>query len=136
MNVAFAFTDSPPGSLAIRLLTGVFYTVYDHEGTLILSGEGGIHELAPDNYCINAQKGKDDQNIYWAQQTFQVPTEIPETLGQIIPPPLWDLQITVYMKLIPLSEIEEVPCPEMYPQEDSGSLLWLGIVILLFMGAG
>jgi len=116
-------------------LIGVYYSVYDREGTLILTGEGGIHELSPGEYCIYAQKYKDQENIYFAQQTFEVPTEIPEQPFQIWPPPLYDLQIFVYMEIIPIEEKEEVPCPEMYPQED-GSLLWLVILAFLLMGGG
>jgi len=81
--------------------------------------------------------------IYFAQQSFEVPTEIPEDTLQIIPPPPYDLGITVYMVIIPIIEKEEVPCPEMWDYEDDeddeddggGGSLWLLILIgLLILG--
>ncbi len=140
MRVNFNFTDSPRGSLAIRQLIGVAYSVNDSEGNLILQGEGGIHELSPGQYCIDATKYIDDMMIYFAQQSFEVPTEIPEDTFQIIPPPPYDLGITVYMVIIPIIEKEEVPCPEMWDYEDDaddggGGGLWLLILIgLLILG--
>ena len=137
MLVKFTFTDSPPGPGPIHILTGVVYKIHDSEGNQIIYNEVGIEDLQPGQYCIYATKWAPPEgsgNIYFGELAFEVP-EVAPPKPPIIPPPFWDVWVTVYMEIIPIEEKEEVPCPEMYPQED-GSLLWLGILILLLMGAG
>lgn len=135
MKVTFTFTDSPRGARELHHLTGVVYSIYDHENNLILVGEGGIHELQPGKYCVYGSKYYDEEKIYFGQEPFTVPEEAPEPPFPIWPPPQYDINVFVYMELILIEDKEETPCPELWP-EDNGDGGWLWVILILLLIGG
>jgi len=135
MKVKFTFTDSPPGPGPMHLLTGVVYSIYDSEGKLIVESEVEIVDLQPGQYCIYATKPAPPEmvNIYFGELAFEVP-EVAPPKPPILPPPTWDVWVTVYMEIIPIEEKEETACAEMWGEDKSGGWLLLMLLLLMLIG--
>lgn len=151
MKVGFTFTDSAPGSMAIRPLQGVLYEVRDIHGNLITQTEAGvvaIVELSPGKYCIFGTRNASVQDsIYFGELAFEVPTEIPWQ-PPMDPEPSWDIHFTVYLAIIPHLETDDLPqtsCPQQWPSDNGdgngdgqgmGGAVLLVIVIIGLMAVG
>ena len=140
MLIRFGFTDAPRGQRELPELPGVQYEVHDSEGILIFMGQGGIHNIAPGDYCIYGTRMTEGNEIWFGEEHFNIPEGDPGPVMIAGPGGLYHRYIMVYMDLIPREAVDPTSCPDMWPQENGegdGEIPWalLAILILLAVGA-
>lgn len=138
----FTFTDVPPGSREIPIIEGIHYKIYDDKNNDIVTRYwpfGGLENLDPGQYCIRGFGSTGEPNTIWfGSLAFEVLDEYPPRPTNIWPPINYDVIFYVQVEKTEHYEIDPIPeisCDEMWPQEN-GSLLWLGVLLLLLLGGG
>lgn len=141
MKVKFNFTDSPRGSRTMMELPGVQYEVHDSQGNIIIQASGGIHDIAPGDYCIYGTRLTEGNEIYFGEEKFNIPEGDPGGVRIVGPGGAYHRSIMVYMDLIPLDEMDPTSCEDMWGYEEDqaeGGAPWLliGLLVIMALGSG
>lgn len=133
MLINFMFTNSPRGSKTMEVLPWVQYEVHDSQGNLLFQARDGIHNIGPGDYCIYGTRYLEGENLYFGQETFNIPEGDPGAPSIYGPEGLYHWAIMVYMILMPAAEKDPTPCPDMIPSEGNGEGMNKGLLLIMVL---